>query len=374
MRRAPLLTEADYQAFERSYISREIADQAGIYRVPSIEGRDLVGRKGGGDYAGIVFPYYWPGSRDLVLDRLRLDSPPVDAATGKPEHKYLTAPGARNRLYFPPCDPALIGEVAIPLVITEGEKKCLSLWRAALESNGTGKPAFLPTAIAGVWCWRGSTGIRTNAKGERVPEKGVISDFDRITWTGRKVTILFDANAATNASVQAARKELARELTRRGSEVWVAKLPPAPGINGIDDYFNLFGLTSGLEVLKQAIRYECRKELIRSDAGKVLPILANAITALRSAPEWCGVLAWDEFSMRVVVLREAPWRSQGEWTDQEDRRTTEWFQRTGILVKLTEAGQAVQTVARDHAFHPVRQYLDGLRWDGMVTCDTMLAC
>jgi predicted P-loop ATPase len=124
--------------------------------------------------------------------------------------------------------------------------------------------------------------------------------------------------------------------------------------------------------LKAETLWDWRKELIRSGNEKILPLLANAITALRWAPEWCGVLAWDEFSMRVVALHETPWGGDGAWTDQEDRRTTEWLQRHGILVKLTEAGHAVQTVARDHAFHPVRHYLGGLKWDGISRIDHWL--
>jgi hypothetical protein len=65
------LTTDDYKDLEQSYISREIADAAGLYRVNSLEGRELVGRRGGGDYAGIVFPYRRPGTKDSVLDRLR---------------------------------------------------------------------------------------------------------------------------------------------------------------------------------------------------------------------------------------------------------------------------------------------------------------
>ena len=144
-----------------------------------------------------------------MLDRLRRDNPPVDAK-GKPKDKYLTAADSRNRLYLPPCDPALVRDMSLPIIITEGEKKTLSLWRAALESgNGTGKPAFLPVGLAGVWSWQGTTGAAVNAKGKRVPVKGVIPDMDRIPWTGRRVTILFDVNASTNPKVNAARRDLA---------------------------------------------------------------------------------------------------------------------------------------------------------------------
>ena len=256
-----------------------------------------MGRRGGGDYAGVVYPYFAPKTHDVVLHRLRLDSPPVDA-NGKVEHKYLTAPGARNHLYIPPSDPALLGDAATPVVFTEGEKKALALSRMALETgNGSGKPTFLPISIPGVWSFRSTTGIRANSKGERVAEKGVIPDLGHIAWTGRKVTILYDANAATNTSVAAARRELARELSRRGADVWISELPPLTGVNGADDLLGLFGVEKALEVLKSAIRYQWRDDLIRSDKGKTLPLLANALTALRGAPEWHGALAFNEHAL-----------------------------------------------------------------------------
>jgi hypothetical protein len=34
----------------------------------SIDGRDLVGHKGGGGFAGIVFPCRWPGNSNIVLN------------------------------------------------------------------------------------------------------------------------------------------------------------------------------------------------------------------------------------------------------------------------------------------------------------------
>jgi hypothetical protein len=142
----------------------------------------------------------------------------------------------------------------------------LALWRAALESgNGNGRPAFLPLAVSGAWTWRGAVGIVSNSNGERIPEKGTIPDFSRIPWEGRKVTLLFDANAASNESVRAARRELARELTHRGAEVWIADLPALPGVNGIDDFLALAGLAKAMDVLRSAVRYQWRNELIHSD-------------------------------------------------------------------------------------------------------------
>src|SRR5690606_24702631 len=36
------------------------------------------------------------------------------------------------------------------------------------------------------------------------------------------------------------------------------------------------------------------------------------------------------------------------------------------------AGQAVEVVARDHPFHPVREYLESLAWDGVPRIDAWL--
>jgi predicted P-loop ATPase len=119
--------------------------------------------------------------------------------------------------------------------------------------------------------------------------------------------------------------------------------------------------------------------LLRTTKGEIRPILANAVTALRSAPEWQGVLAFDEFACQTVALEPSPWApsiSAWEpvpWTDLDDINAAEWFQRIGILIGPEVAAQAVQTVAAEHAFHPVRDFLRGLRWDGKPRLDGMLA-
>ncbi len=96
-------------------------------------------------------------------------------------------------------------------------------------------------------------------------------------------------------------------------------------------------------------------------------VLANALIALRYAPEWNGVLAFDEFSLCVVTRRSTTWGKQAgtKWSDADDSLTTEWLQKEGIFVTSPTVAEAVQTVAREYRFHPVREYLEGLVWDGV---------
>ncbi|HUQ94756.1 MAG TPA: VapE domain-containing protein [Bryobacteraceae bacterium] len=101
-------------------------------------------------------------------------------------------------------------------------------------------------------------------------------------------------------------------------------------------------------------------------------ILRNAIIAFRRAPEWHGKLRYNEFSMEIIVSAGTilPWANSPlkhdlRWSDQEDRMATDWLQARGIYVQTSIAGQAVETVALHRPFHPVRDYLKTLQWDGI---------
>jgi predicted P-loop ATPase len=117
-----------------------------------------------------------------------------------------------------------------------------------------------------------------------------------------------------------------------------------------------------------------RDHLILTSNGQVKTILANAITALRHAPQWAGLLGFNDFTLDVSTTRETPWNVRPvQWTDHEDRLTAEWLQREGVFVSTMLAAEAVQAVARDRSFHPVREYLAGLQWDGEPRIDHWLS-
>ena len=106
--------------------------------------------------------------------------------------------------------------------------------------------------------------------------------------------------------------------------------------------------------------------------------LANAIIALRHAPEWAGALAFNEFADKAMLLTRPPWVCAGgvldprEWRDHDDLKGAEWLQHNGVHVGVELTSQAVQAVAGEMKFHPVRDYLAGLKWDGVTRLDHWL--
>lgn len=395
------LTASDDDKLRARWISKEVAQHALLRRVGSTEGADIVGRPPKEDYSGILIPYVWPGDDHVREYRLRRDHPKVEiTSTGRKETgKYLSPPGRGSMLYFVPgTDPALLDDPDVRIVFAEGEFKTLALYRLAWESAGDAadRPAFLPIGLSGVWNWRKHE-RRPAAEGGTEQVSVPIPDLGRLEWTGRLVTIVFDANVSKNQSVKDARYRFTRELQARGAEVawfeWPKDLPAE--INGIDDFLAAAGPDESLELLGRARRQrksratvvqmpspgddvrpvpaDWRNDLIINAAGAPKPLLANALIALRQAPEWKDVLSFNEFSLEPMA-KDAPVFGgfTGVLADTTDVLIAEWIQHEGISITPAAVRGAVNAVARQRSFHPVRDYLERVVWDRRARLDTWL--
>ena len=145
---------------ESRWIDRDLADSAGLRRVDPLTGGEIIGRKSG-DYAGILIPYYRPGSDRIREYRLRRDHPDLQydsAGNLKQRQKYLSPPGRSIMLYLVPgVSQGFLRDASLPIIITEGEFKTLALWRLANHGSPS-RPRFLPLGVSGVYNWRGTIG------------------------------------------------------------------------------------------------------------------------------------------------------------------------------------------------------------------------
>src|SRR5256885_8873505 len=110
-------------------------------------------------------------------------------------------------------------------------------------------------------------------------------------------------------------------------------------------------------------------ECIKNDAGKPLPILANVLIALRADPGLCNALAYDEMARVPMLLHEIgrplTETAMRPLADKDVCDIQAYLQHAGLpRIGRDDVRHAVESHAIDCSFHPVRDYLDALRWDG----------
>jgi predicted P-loop ATPase len=109
------------------------------------------------------------------------------------------------------------------------------------------------------------------------------------------------------------------------------------------------------------------------DRKRVLANLANVMVALRTAPEICDSFTYDEMLRAPLLVRPLP-AIEGSPDDDgpfprpvrdtDVSALQEWLQHRGLpKIGRETTHQAVDLRAQERAFHPVREYLDALKWD-----------
>jgi predicted P-loop ATPase len=115
-----------------------------------------------------------------------------------------------------------------------------------------------------------------------------------------------------------------------------------------------------------------------SEHGKPLPIVTNALVALRRDPDISDAFAYDEMQRCVMVVQEigqplAPFESR-PITEEDVTRLTEFLQKAGIRrIGRDTVRDAVNLRARERKFHPIREWLESLTWDGQKRVNVWLA-
>ena len=113
-----------------------------------------------------------------------------------------------------------------------------------------------------------------------------------------------------------------------------------------------------------------RTALLLSRKNTPKPLLANALIALRQAPEWQGVLAYDEFALVTMQLKPPPWLKHEDnwtpqqWTDRDDALTADWLQHQDIGVTVNVAADCGRNGGERSQLSP-DQRLSREAWCGM---------
>lgn len=118
----------------------------------------------------------------------------------------------------------------------------------------------------------------------------------------------------------------------------------------------------------------------RQSPPRPLRTLRNTMLALRHCPAWKGLLRKNNFSGRIELTRDVPQATGGAtgdgskvWNDDLLAPAIAWCQEHIGWEPTTHWMQmAVVAAAGETSYHPVRDYLEALRWDGVLRLDTLL--
>jgi len=123
------------------------------------------------------------------------------------------------------------------------------------------------------------------------------------------------------------------------------------------------------------------KRCITGETGKPLPIVANAIEALRGDPAIRDAFAFDEMA-RVPMLMHLIDDPFGTADNQFEPRPASdgdivdlqrWMQHAGLKrISKDTVRDAVNVRAADNSYHPIRDYLERLEWDGQCRLNVWL--
>lgn len=98
----------------------------------------------------------------------------------------------------------------------------------------------------------------------------------------------------------------------------------------------------------------------------------NVLVILTYSPDFKGKIVTDEFAERLIIKAKLPWSAAAtprEWTDADDAGLC-WYMESRYGITGTEKiMHAFAMVAANNRYNPVKEYLDGLTWDGVKRLD-----
>jgi predicted P-loop ATPase len=118
-----------------------------------------------------------------------------------------------------------------------------------------------------------------------------------------------------------------------------------------------------------------REKLKITDKGGIAQTIENVVIILRHDPRLTGCLALNEMEHNIIARRDLPWRTvngSSQWVDADDAALRFYLERAYGISSKDKIFDAVNVVATENKFHPVRDYLDECTWDGVPRVETLL--
>lgn len=105
--------------------------------------------------------------------------------------------------------------------------------------------------------------------------------------------------------------------------------------------------------------------LERNKDGGVKQSMENCVFVLEHDPVLAGAIRRNEFNCRNDIVRNMPWNRRGDpIIDIDEKNIRLYLERNYGLTSKEKIESAIAIVANEDSFHPIRERLEGLIWDG----------
>ena len=115
---------------------------------------------------------------------------------------------------------------------------------------------------------------------------------------------------------------------------------------------------------------------VSPNTGVPIKTIDNALLILENDSLLRGTFGHDEMAGKPRILSDLPWRRKpyGKvfWEDSDSAALRHYLEKTYGLDAKTKTEDAFVLAAVRNGFHEIRDYLNGIEWDGVPRLDTML--
>ena len=128
------------------------------------------------------------------------------------------------------------------------------------------------------------------------------------------------------------------------------------------------------EFNEMEISTEWLKKLDYDNKGNIRNTIDNAVIILENDPRIKGKLVYNEFSNRATIVGKLPWSDEvnRDWNDDDDSGVRHFLESKYNITGVSKIADAVTIVYQSNKMHPVREYLNSLKWDGIKRVETLL--
>ena len=118
-------------------------------------------------------------------------------------------------------------------------------------------------------------------------------------------------------------------------------------------------------------------EKLEVEKGQVVSSIDNIVLILENDPKLKGIYAYNEFDHIEIATSSMPWRRVSveldkSLRDSDDSNLRHYLERNYKITGKEKIRDAIKVVANRNTFHPVREYLESCKWDGVERVDTLL--